>query len=360
MDSFALSQETTEMRTINRANAVDYANKNWFQACSTNGVVWTRNTPIDVAKETRKLKLDPNEWVGRFLFYDSGAAISEGLFLVPAAEATPSILKSREFLSRNFPNKRFLCSWSDRAKESTEGQTPPFTGLNDCTHFTSSCLVAGGLQVANLMAGTFVGMLRADSDVKTLCLTVHKDLARRMINKGPFTAGDVIAFSDDTMFHHAILYLGHRKVAAHTHVNHPDGPEFNKTTDPDGRINTWEISANSSHPKVTLLHFTQGDLDPGHSAWVHGWWTFTWRGADYFYHFDKDGRVWWTQTRPGPAMPPPADLSRHGYWFARHHHRIDMCWTRTGTFEHVQRTDPSHVVGTSNDEPLEGTRFWTS
>src|SRR5262249_40032704 len=126
-------------------------------------------------------------------------------------------MKARGFHSRNFPQKVFLCSWSDNKKDTAEGQTPPYTGLNDCSHFVSECLRKAGIDAWALNAPELVRNLLSRSDTKTLCFQVNKDGARNVINSGLLTAGAVIAFSDWNGFRHATLYLGGR----HAHQRQP-------------------------------------------------------------------------------------------------------------------------------------------
>src|SRR5262245_9825033 len=63
-----------------------------------------------------------HKWVVRFLWYDRSGALSEGLFLVPSNIASPATIKVRGFHSKNYPQKVFLCSWSDNKKDTSEGQ----------------------------------------------------------------------------------------------------------------------------------------------------------------------------------------------------------------------------------------------
>src|SRR5262249_7999447 len=208
-----------------------------------------------VAQECRLRKLDPAQWVGRFLWYDRPGSFAEGLFLVPAAVASPAAMKARGFHSRHYPDKVFLCSWSDNKKDAVDGQTPPYTGLNDCSHFVSDCLQKAGVDAWALNAPDLVRRLRARADTKTLCFQVNKEAARRVINSGLLTPGDVIAFSDWTGFRHATLYVGGRMIAMHTSANHPDGDPVYLRNDWAGP-NNWEASAHDAHPNVTLIHFT--------------------------------------------------------------------------------------------------------
>jgi len=57
------------------------------------------------------------------------------------------------------------------------------------------------------------------------------------------------------------------------------------------------------------LFFGPGVANPGPVPdWLPGWWTVTWLGKPYYYHFDKGGQVKWTKVVPknkwlAPMMP---------------------------------------------------------
>src|SRR5262249_37331308 len=120
----------------NMAAAVNHANNYWYRSCA-DGDVWTPNAPVNANRDCAARGLNPAEWGGGFLNYERPGSLAEGLFLIPAAIGHPAIIKARDFMARNFPDRHFLCSWSDSKKDTFEGQTPPYTGLNDCSHFVS-------------------------------------------------------------------------------------------------------------------------------------------------------------------------------------------------------------------------------
>jgi hypothetical protein len=344
----------------NLAAAVNHANNYWYRPCA-DGQVWTPNTAVNVLQECRSRNLDPAQWVGRFLLYDRGSPneTPEGLFLVPAAVASPATMKARGFHSRNYPDKVFLCSWSDSHKDSSEGQTPQYTGLNDCSHFVSECLQKGGVDVWSLNAPDLVQRVRARSDTRTLCLHVNKEAARVIINSGLMTPGDVMAFSYHGGFKHAGLYLGERMVAMHTYFNHPDGDDRDIYEDSAG-LNNWEGLAHPGHPNVTLIHFNHRDLNPRAFTLVHGWWKVTAQGRTYYYHFTADGRAGWVSKAPMNLTAEPVPAEGSGYWFTTPgelYRGVSVCWRSTGTLERFRQLSSQAMTGQSTYGMLSAARL---
>ena len=63
------------------------------------------------------------------------------------------------------------------------------------------------------------------------------------------------------------------------------------------------------------LFFGPGVVNPGLIPdWLPGWWTVTWLGKPYYYHFDKGGQVKWTKVLPkNKWLPPQAPEARGTY-----------------------------------------------
>jgi hypothetical protein len=342
----------------NLVAAVNHANNYWYRPCA-DGQVWMPSTAVNVPQECKSRDLDPARWVARFLWYYVGSNFFEGLFLVPADVATPAAMKARDFHSHNYPDKVFLCSWSDSHKDSTGGQTPPYTGLNDCSHFVSECLQQGGVNVWSLNAPDLVQRVRARSDTRTLCFQVNKEAARVIINSGLMTPGDVMAFSDHIGFRHAGLYLGERMVAMHTYFNHPDADDRYFHKDAAGR-NNWEELAHPGHPNVTLIHFNHRDWDPRSLTWVHGWWKVTASGKTYYYYFTKDGRAAWVVKAPTSLTAEPVSAEGSGYWFAapgEFYRGVVVCWRSTGTMERFSQMSSQAMTGQSTNGTLSAARL---
>lgn len=334
--------------------AVVHAANFWFRPCADN-TVWTKTRAINITQEALALRLPPAEWAGRFLFMPEGKFLIEGLYLIPAAQAGIGTLKARGFRSAKFRDRKFLCSWHDAGKTDDDGLKPKYHGLNDCAHFVSECMKAGGVTgVGSTSAAQLVANLRARADTKTLALNVSKGVAKRIVNSGIMTPGDVIAFSDGSRFRHATLFLGDKSIAMHTAINHPALDIFEEEEEGEN----WMKSANTTHPLVTLIHFNHRDPDPALTPWLPGWWQVTIGGMTFFYHFTNTGKAAWTSQPPTNLAAPPAQPGGKGYWFGTADGNAEVCWRDTGTLDTLIRpSNPAVVIGLSNGNQLTATRL---
>jgi hypothetical protein len=174
--------------------ACNHAGSFWHSPCEDKKV-WLPGYAIDIDREFERFGLSPADWVPAFLDY--GDDNREGLFFVEKGKATVDFMISTMFRVRAFPEFHFVCSWPDTGKDTFDEQTPPHTGLNDCSHFVTECLSEGGIQFnrSTLKAPDLVQALHDRTDTKTLAQHVDKDAAARIIRSGVMSPGDVIAFA---------------------------------------------------------------------------------------------------------------------------------------------------------------------
>src|SRR6185503_13671447 len=96
---------------------------------------------------------------------------------------------------------------------------PPYFGLNDCTHFTSECLIQGGFAVtddkARRGAGELYDYLYWSGGTKVLALDVSQGDATNVIDAGLLKQGDVIVYRNqkDKLRHHGVVYVGDGGIA---------------------------------------------------------------------------------------------------------------------------------------------------
>jgi hypothetical protein len=245
-----------------------------------------------------------------------------------------------------------ISSWYDLkdkngANPEVIAQKPKCNGLNDCAHFVTESLAAGGINVRTTGVPQLLGMLRGLADTKTLALTVAVDAAERIVKAGIMDVGDVIIYSlTPTDHHHSVVYMGGEKIAMHTWANHPRHPT---------RQGDWKASASEDHPLVTLIHFGRDDGIPAAGTWLSGWWQVLWRGTTYYYYFDAKGHVGYTKQAPANTSQPLYSPESRGYWF-QIGFNIKNCWTRTGSLEVFTILPPTardYMEGTWNGtEPL--------
>jgi hypothetical protein len=88
-----------------------------------------------------------------------------------------------------YSNRKMISSWYDKndkngANPEVLAQNPEYNGLNDCAHFVTQSLAAGGIHVETTGVPTLFNSLRAVPDVKTLAKTVADDVAERLSRRG--------------------------------------------------------------------------------------------------------------------------------------------------------------------------------
>jgi NlpC/P60 family len=242
-----------------------------------------------------------------------------------------------------------IASWHDDASEDTanpevKAQKPRFHGLNDCAHFVTRSLRAGDIHVETPSVPRLFERLRARSDTKTLAKTVTAHQAEHTIDSGIMKPGDVIIYSTGTTHHHhSAVYMGDGKIAMHTWANHPDNPETK---------GDWESPGVDDDERVTLIHFSSDDPAIPPESGMFGWWKVCWFGEEFFYLFEKTGRVLWSRMEPKNHKLAIAVPGGRGYWF-QDADRVAMCWTDTGTFEEL--SIGPHGIGTHLDGLRNGT-----
>jgi hypothetical protein len=326
--------------------------------------VITKEKVIVIADEYKNFGIDdPSKWKPAFLKYGAGM---EGLFFIPAGDSRSSLpVRNANFFAEEAFNNpvdhsvgwKFICSWRDSGKDNLRfGIVPRYTGLNDCAHFVSECLSKAGLNVLtpeNRDVNKLIKSLEQTGAVKILAKLTDKDRARRILQSDIMTPGDVLAFGvSDGHHRHSALYLGGEAIAMHTYINHPtlNNDKLVKTGAVTGKKSNWETAANSSHPLVTLIHFSYSDPSVQNSPRV-GWWNVTWQGQNYYYYFDKSGRAGYVTQKPKDTRKPLVAPESKGYWFEKGTN-LSICWTSTGSLEEFPLlTNGPRLTGTWNDTP---------
>lgn len=93
--------------------------------------------------------------------------------------------------------------------------------------------------------------------------------------------------------------------------------------------------------------------------WLVGWWEVRWRNDRFYYLFDRNGSVRWTQVRP------PSDtrmmISSKGLGACSNMTgNLSILWTTSGSVERFEKPrDGSSMKGTWNEtEPLTANKMW--
>jgi hypothetical protein len=310
-----------------REQIKNYVDKNWMIPCE-DGLVWVYYTSINTRQEVAKQsRATGKDWAAVFLDYpDATYGTLEGLYLVPASDL--GRVKGGEFDATKYAERKMISSWYDKNDKNGNNpevlaQKPEYNGLNDCAHFVTQSLGAGGIHVETTGVPTLFNSLRGLTDTKTLAKTVPADRAEDIINAGIMDVGDVIIYSKGKEHHHSVVYMGSGKIAMHTWANHPDHPTIH---------GDWEASATDDHPLVTLIHFGRDDAAISANSTLLGWWTVVWQGTTYYYYFNKSGGVAYTKRAPSKLNQPIQIAEGRGYWF-QDASKLSLCWTETGSLE---------------------------
>ena len=321
--------------TISPSAVVTYANNYWYRPCK-DGRVWLANEPVNIANEIASRRLSPSDWVGALLCYPGQSKPDrtgtrqpwtlEGLYLVKMSDAPR--LRSNQ-VAASYPDAIMLASWYDSATDESLTRPPRYTGLNDCAHFVTECLAAGGeAQLRTVSVPVLLNSLTTHNGTKTLARTVDQAAAQRIIDAGLLNEGDVMIFSKTLSSHgHSTSYLGGGYMAMHTMSNHKDSTIW---------TGSWTGSMTAEHNLVTLIHWNVDDNYSTASDGVLGWWSVMWRGTTYYYFFQKGGRVSYTKTAPTNLKNPPTLAQGKGWWFETSS-GVDIAWTSTGSYESFMR-----------------------
>lgn len=294
-----------------REKVVAHAESYWWQPCP-DGVVWLKDRAVNIAAEASQRHL--KNYGGAFLWYSPFKY--EGLFLLPTSQINEARCSDASF--GDFPSAVMLASYSDNLSSESEAQTwlkknlrtlPPYHGLNDCTHFTSDCLVTGGFPVTDVHARRgapeLYRYLLGHHSAKVLASEVSQEIATVAMDK-LMKPGDVIVYTDKTTRerHHAVIYTGlnekkNRTIAMHTWHQHKV---------------PWQTGGGESSQVYSLFHISLDDsfVSPAASRW-QGWWRIAYASQQFYMFLDGRGHVAVT-----PSAPASLSAGPHGanYWFA--------------------------------------------
>lgn len=287
------------MAVLYRDKVVAYAESYWWRPCA-DGIVWWKRDAIHVGAWITKLKL--HNYQGIFLWYSNPRL--EGLFLLPAAQ----IEAAKDGNFSDYPNAVMLCSYEDNQKAETKIfadlkiKPPPLYGLNDCTHFTTECLISGGFTITNIHARRgapdLYRYLFQHHHVKVLASDVSLDDANSVISTGLLKPGDVIIYTDrsNNERHHAVVYLGDGEIAMHTYHQYQV---------------SWRTGGGDDQ-RYSLFHISLDDSPPD-ARWV-GWWQITQGSSVRFIYVAAGGHVTNSSTAPASKASKPIGPD---YWFAQ-------------------------------------------
>jgi hypothetical protein len=285
---------------------VDHAETYWWQPCKDNWV-WVKRDLIDLNKEIKKHA----GYVPVFLWYPaqnttvSANGMWETLCLVPkaAADKIVKLPHEKRLLADFAKDAILLASFKDDYKDenlTVFPKQPPYVGLNDCTHFTSECLIAGGVPFKGPMdssrrgAKECVEYLRTLGDVTTLCYDAEHDDVKAVVDAGIIREGDVLAYhTGKDPAHHTVPFVGPGTVTMHTW-----------RADSRPWDNPWDVDMRGE--RYSLLHFKDDKFTTPEAKAFLGWWKVDVKGdpkraKPEYYHFGDTGALAMTIKAPKDA-----------------------------------------------------------
>jgi hypothetical protein len=192
--------------------------------------------------------------------------------------------------------------------------------LEDCAHFLSECLIAGGLRIKEQWSVPMLLMVLRESPVpKTLAEKVSRDVAQAIIDTGLLKPGDMIGYFADGGYQHSAMFTGKLNTqngADEGHVTcHTKSRFMGKT--PQGVADKWFLS--NPDYQFTLVHVPD-DAETHRSSLADkliGWWKVEQRSTTLFLFVAPDGTAVRTATVPKNGRAPIIGRSdSSGYWFA--------------------------------------------
>lgn len=218
-------------------------------------------------------------------------------------------------------------------KANDDARVPILDGkqLEDCAHFLSECLKAGGLRIAEQWSVPMLLMaLRENEDAtptpiaKTLAEKVSRAAAQTIIDAKLLRIGDMIGYVADGKYAHSAMYTGELdgvgRVTCHTKSRF-----MGKT--PSQVPDAWFLS--NPDYSFTLVHISEAH-PPLLGDKLAGWWQVG-KGGTQFFFVTADGRAIRTGSAPKDGKAPRtlgAGDSR-GYWFASPT-EAKICWRADG------------------------------
>lgn len=281
----------------NRDNAIAYAKAFWTIPCK-DGLVGTDSAHMRLDDRRTQLHAPANQgWVASFV-RDKIHGVEAGVFQKPGAD------------------DKVFQAWN---------------GLEDCAHFLSQCVRAGGAGIETQWGvRELVEGLQGLSETKTLAERVGKDAGQRIVDSGIFKLGDMIGYYNNNPkegkrgYGHSAMYVGGGGITCHSVCR------FKGLG--DSADDEWDLS--NPDYSYTLIHFSSGDVapDPATAGKLAGWWTVQNAGRTRYYYILDDGRARWTPVAPRKATDQAPAGMNSAYWF-QDHDKTTFIWKETGDCE---------------------------
>lgn len=220
--------------------------------------------------------------------------------------------------------------------------------LEDCAHFLSRCLIAGGLgiktqwSVPTLLMALREGEEYKRTNAQTLGEKLSRQAAQAIIDAGLLKVGDMIAYFNGREFAHSAMYTGKNDGAGRV-TCHTKSRFMGKT--PKGVPDVWHLERDDF--SYSLLHIADG-TPPVSASKLSGWWRVEWKRGTEFFFAGADGRAVRTVKEPTDAKAPRSlgQKDSPGYWFDGTGD-VKFCWRVDGqvvTLKLPQSGNPAQAV----------------
>jgi hypothetical protein len=217
--------------------------------------------------------------------------------------------------------------------------------LEDCAHFMSQCLGAGGIREFDPAVGGLLSKLQARSDTRTLGTRLSRDQGQHLIDNDVLKAGDLVFYFKKSgepgepfvnSYSHSAMFVGRSpgtdglqgRITCHTFSRFPGST-------PSFFSDAWHLHPPNDRYAYTFIHFS--DDDPPRAPLLQrskdlpGWWQLD-GVPPVFQYIDPNGTSYFTTTRPSPrtAKPPEAEKA---WWFVRDPNQVVFVWRKSGTVD---------------------------
>jgi len=301
---------------INRNDAMDYAKKFWNKLTDDDKFAHHNDGIVNVTHARLKMKAPKNEWEG--VFVSDGKNGEKGVF----RSIKDGTTKPDPFVEWNM--------------------------LDDCTHYVSRCLKAGGVTVTETgRANELAVQMIQSTETKALAIMCSQADGQKIIDTGVFKEGDFVAYANAKgNYTHTAMFVGRRRgtsgdpggITCHTVCRFQGLTKAWNGADDDN----WFLGGDHTY---TLVHFADDDarVSAATLGWLKGWW----KAGNEFYYIGTDGRAYSTRIKPHRAQQVLAASPTAGYCFEGNSDVL-FIWRLPGGGVRIERwTAPSGKNGPS-------------
>ena len=204
-------------------------------------------------------------------------------------------------------------------------------GLDDCAHFVSQCLRAGGAAIDTQWgARELKERLQALGQTKTLIDRGDQTAGQRIIDAGLMKNGDAVIYytkvpsgGSHAGYHHSAMYVGDGGITCHSVCRYKG---LGDSSDDEWHLNQGKLLT------YTFIHFSSDDVAAADVVkTLTGWWKVEYAGKTTYTSFLSDGRARRSQTAPRKATDQLPAL-HSAYWFLELN-SVKFAWKEAGDLE---------------------------